>query len=57
MNKNLLYYVELTANKNSVVKEFVLMVLESAIASAVTKSEFPSDDADIALKVDAKTCD
>lgn len=57
MNKNLLDYVELLANEKSVDKELVLMALESAIASAVKKSEFPGEDADIAVKVDPKTGD
>ena len=57
MNKNLLDFVELLANEKNVEKEIVLMALESAIASAVKKSEFPGEDADIAVKVDPKTGD
>ena len=49
--------VEVLAHEKNVDKSVVLGALESALASAVKKSEFPGTDADNVVKVDPETGD
>ncbi|MBQ8829857.1 MAG: transcription termination/antitermination protein NusA [Burkholderiaceae bacterium] len=55
MSRDLLDIVEVLAHEKNVGKEVVLHALESALASAVKKSEFPGEDADIVVRVDPVT--
>ena len=57
MSRALLEMVEVLAHEKNVDKSVVLGALESALASAVKKSELPRTDADIVVKVDPETGD
>lgn len=57
MSRDLLDIVEVLAHEKNVAKEVVLHALESALASAVKKSEFPGEDADVVVRVDPQTGD
>lgn len=57
MSRVLLEMVEVLAHEKNVDKSIVLGALESALASAVKKSEFPGQDVDIVVKVDPETGD
>lgn len=57
MSRVLLEMVEVLAHEKNVDKSIVLEALESALASAVKKSEFPGQDVDIVVKVDPQTGD
>ena len=52
MSRDLLTMVEVLAHEKNVDQSVVLAALESALASAVKKAEFPGEDADIVVKVD-----
>lgn len=47
MSRDLLTMVEVLAHEKNVDQSVVLAALESALASAVKKAEFPGEDADI----------
>ena len=57
MSRDLLTMVEVLAHEKNVDQSVVLAALESALASAVKKAEFPGEDADIVVKVDPTTGD
>ena len=57
MSRDLLTMVEVLAHEKNVGQSVVLAALESALASAVKKAEFPGEDADIVVKVDPTTGD
>ena len=49
MSRDLLTMVEVLAHEKNVDQSVVLAALESALASAVKKAEFPGEDADIVV--------
>ncbi len=55
MNRELLEIVEALAHEKNVDESIVLSALESAIASAVKKADFPGTDVDIQVRVDPET--
>lgn len=58
MSKEVLDMIEVLANEKNVSKEIVISALESAMASAVKKSDrFENEDADIVAKIDPNTGD
>lgn len=54
-NRILLEFVRSLALEKNVPEHVVFSALESAIASAVKKSQFPDEDADIQAKIDTET--
>lgn len=57
MSREMLEMVEVLAHEKNVDKSAVIGVLEVALASAVKKSQFPGEDADIVVQVDPDTGD
>lgn len=57
MNREMLEMVEVLASEKNVPREVVFGVLETALASAVKKANFPGEDADIEVKVSRSTGD
>lgn len=58
MSKEVLDMIEVLANEKNVSKDIVISALESAMASAVKKSDrFENEDADIVAKIDPNTGD
>ena len=57
MSRDMLDMVEALANEKNVAKDAVFGVLETALASAVKKAQFPGEDADVLVRVDRATGD
>lgn len=57
MSREMLEMVNVLANEKNVAKSAVLGVLETALASAVKKAQFPGEDADVVVRVDPNTGD
>ena len=57
MSREMLDMVDVLANEKSVEKAAVFGVLETALASAVKKAQFPGEDADVVVRVDRNTGD
>ncbi len=57
MSREMLEMVEVLANEKNVAKSAVFGVLETALASAVKKAQFPGEDADVVVTVDQNTGD
>ena len=57
MSRNMLEMVEVLAREKNVEQSAVFGVLELALASAVKKSQFPGEDADVVVTVDQDTGD
>lgn len=54
-SREMLELVDVLASEKNVAKDTVFGVLEAALASAVKKSQFPGEDADIVVHVDRET--
>ena len=57
MSRDMLEMVDVLANEKNVEKSAVFGVLETALASAVKKAQFPGEDADVVVSVDRGTGD
>ena len=57
MSRDMLDMVDVLANEKNVEKAAVFGVLETALASAVKKAQFPGEDADVVVTVDQNTGD
>ena len=55
MSREMLDMVDVLANEKSVEKSAVFNVLETALASAVKKAQFPGEDANVVVHVDNNT--
>ena len=55
MSREMLDMVDVLANEKSVEKSAVFNVLETALASAVKKAQFPGEDANVVVHVDQNT--
>ena len=54
-SREMLDLVEVLASEKNVEKDVVFGVLELALASALKKSQFPGEDADVVVHVDRVT--
>lgn len=57
MSREMLEMVDVLANEKNVAKSAVFGVLETALASAVKKAQFPGEDADVIVSVNQTTGD
>lgn len=57
MSREMLEMVDVLANEKNVAKSAVFGVLETALASAVKKAQFPGEDADVVVSVNQATGD
>jgi N utilization substance protein A len=57
MSKELLEMASALAHEKNVDKQIVINALESALAAAIKKSEFPEEDADVVVELDPVTGD
>ena len=57
MSREMLEMVDVLANEKNVAKSAVFGVLETALASAVKKAQFPGEDADVVVSVNQTTGD
>lgn len=57
MSREMLEMVDVLANEKNVAKSAVFGVLETALASAVKKAQFPGEDADVVVSVNQSTGD
>ena len=57
MSRDMLEMVDVLASEKNVEKSAVFGVLETALASAVKKAQFPGEDADVVVSVDRGTGD